>query len=64
LSDSQSSFSAFWRAEYAISDHSTTGLFNSMIFDVPVLGLEISAKNTSFSFLTQIARLVKHEYHI
>jgi len=49
LSDSQSSFSAFWRAEYAISDHSSTGLFKTIIFDVLVLGLEISAKTTTFS---------------
>jgi len=49
LSDSQYSFSAFWLAENAISDHSSTGLFKSMIFYVLVLGLEISAKTTSFS---------------
>jgi len=49
LSDSQSLFSAFWRAQNVISDHSSTGLFKSMIFYVLVLGLEISAKTTSFS---------------
>jgi hypothetical protein len=46
---SQFSFSAFWWAEKANSDHSSTGLFKSMIFYVLVLGLEISAKTTSFS---------------
>jgi len=35
-----------------------------MILDMLVLGLEISAKTTPFSFLTQIARVVKHEYYI
>ena len=49
LSDSQSSFSSFWRTEYAISDHWSTGLFKSKIFDVLGLGLEKFAKTTNFS---------------
>jgi len=49
LSKSQCSFSALWRAENTISEHSSTGLFKSMIFDVLMLGLEKSAKTTSFS---------------
>jgi len=45
LSVSQCSFSAFWRAENAISAHSSTGLIKSMIFDIILMGLEISVKN-------------------
>jgi len=43
LTVSQCSFSAFWAAENAISDHSSTGLIKSMILDLLVLGLKISA---------------------
>ena len=46
---SQCSFSSFWGAENAISDHSPTGLIKSMILDILVLGIEISEKTTSFS---------------
>ena len=46
---SQCSFSAFWRAENAISAHSSTGLIKSMILDILGLGLEISSNTTSFS---------------
>jgi len=35
--------------ENAISVHSSTGFIKSMILDILVLGLEISAKTTSFS---------------
>jgi len=49
LSDSQCSFSAFWRPENAISAHSSTGLVKSMILVILVLGLEISGNTTSFS---------------
>jgi len=49
LSDSQCSFSAFWRPENTISAHSLTGLIKSMILNILVLGLEKSAKTTSFS---------------
>ena len=48
LSVSKCSFSAFWRAENAISDLSSTGLNKSMILDILVLRLDISAKTTSF----------------
>jgi len=48
MSVSQCSFSAFWWSENAISDHSSTGLIKSMILDILVLGLEITAKTTSF----------------
>jgi len=41
------SFSAYWRTENAISAHSSMGLIKSMILDILVLGLEISAKTTS-----------------
>ena len=51
LSDSQCSFSAIWRAENAISDHSSSGLFKSMIFDVLVLGLEIIRSKTRIPHL-------------
>ena len=44
----QCSFSAFWRAENAISAHSLTGLIKSIILDIQGLGLEISANTTSF----------------
>jgi len=47
----QCSFSAFWLAENAITAHSSTGLISSMILDFLVLGLEVSAKTTSFSVL-------------
>jgi len=60
----QCSFSALWRHENAISDHSSTGLIKTMILDILVLGLEISAMTTSCSMKTQIARVVIHEYHI
>jgi len=49
LSVSQCSFSAFWRPENAISAHSSTGLNKSMTFVILVLGLEKSAKTTTFS---------------
>jgi len=49
LSVSQCSFSAIWCSENAISALSSTGLIKSMILDILVLGLEISAKTTSFS---------------
>jgi len=42
MSVSQCSFSAFWRAENAISAHSSMGLIKSLILDILVLGLEIS----------------------
>ena len=48
LSVTQCSFSASLRAENAISDHSSTGLIKSMILDMLVLGLEVSANTTSF----------------
>jgi hypothetical protein len=60
LSVSQCSFSAFWLAENAISAHSLTGLINSMVLDILVLGLELSANTTTFSLKTQIARAVIH----
>jgi len=41
--------SAFWRPENAVIAHSSTGLIKSMILDILVLGLEISANTTSFS---------------
>jgi len=56
--------SAFWRAENAISDHSSTGFIKLIILDSLLLGLEISGKTTSLSVLIQIARVVIHEYHI
>jgi len=34
----------------AISAHSSTGLIKSLILDILVLGLELSANTTSFSF--------------
>jgi len=43
LSVSQCSFSAIFRPENAISAHSLLGLIKSMILDILVLGLEISA---------------------
>ena len=46
---SQCSFSASLRAENAISAHSSTGLIKSMILDILVLGLEVSAISSSFS---------------
>ena len=49
LSVSQSSFSVFSRGENAISAHSSTVLIKKMTLDILVLGLEISAKTTSFS---------------
>jgi len=49
LSDPQCSFSAFWRAENAISAQSSTGLIKSMILDIIVLGLEISANTPALS---------------
>jgi len=39
-----------WRAENATSAHLSTGLIKSMILEILVLGLEISANTTSFSF--------------
>jgi len=63
LSVSQCSFSAFWRAENAISDHSSTGLIKSMILDILVFGLEISAKATSFLMYSKIPVVVPHEFH-
>ena len=45
----QCSFSASLRAENALSDHSSTGLIKSMILDILVLGLEVSANTTNFS---------------
>jgi len=48
LSVSQSSFSAFWRPENAISAHSLTGLIKTTILDIILLGLELSANTTSF----------------
>jgi len=48
LSVSQCSFTAFWRADNAISDHSSTGFIKTLTLDILVLGLEISAKITSF----------------
>jgi len=45
----QCSFSAFWRSENAISGHSSTGLIKSMLLDLLVFGLEISAKTTSLT---------------
>jgi len=50
LSVSQCSFLAFWRPENAISAQSSTGLTKSIILDILVFGLEISANTTSFSF--------------
>ena len=64
MSVSQCSFSAFWRAENAISDHSSTCLIKPMILDILVLGLEESAMTTTCLIKTQIARVVIHEYHI
>jgi len=49
LSVTQCSFTAFWRAENAISAHSSTGLIKSMILDLLVLGLDISANTTTLS---------------
>ena len=46
---SQCSFSASLRAENAIFDHSSTGLIKSMILDILMLGLEVSANTTSFT---------------
>jgi len=40
---------AFFRPENAISAHSLSGLIKSMILDILVLRLEISASTTSFS---------------
>jgi hypothetical protein len=51
LSVSQCSFSAFWRAENAISAHSSTGRMKSEILYILVLRLEISTKTTPFSLL-------------
>jgi hypothetical protein len=42
-------FSAFWLAENASSAHSLTGFIKSMILVRLVLGLEKSAKTTTFS---------------
>jgi len=42
-------FGHFWRAENAISAHSSTCLIKSMILDILVLGLETSANTTSSS---------------
>jgi len=41
---------AFCRAENAISAYSSKGLIKSMILDILVLGIEISANTTTFSF--------------
>ena len=49
LSISECSFSAFWRAENAVSAHSSTGLIKSMILDILILGLKITSNNTTFS---------------
>jgi len=51
LSVSQCLFSAFLRAESAISEHSGTGRVKSKIVDIFVLGFELSTKTTSFSVL-------------
>jgi len=64
LSVTQCSFSEFCLPENAISALSLTGLIKSMILYILVLGLEMSGNSTSFSMLTQIARVVIHEYHI
>jgi hypothetical protein len=42
---SQRYFSAFWRPENAISAYSSTGLIRSMIFGIILMGLEISVNN-------------------
>ena len=55
---------AIWPRENAISDHSSTGLIKSINLDTHVFGLEIFGKTTTFSMLTQIGRVVIHEYHI
>ena len=39
---SHCSFSAFWRPENAFSAPSSTGFIKTMIFDIIVMGLEIS----------------------
>jgi len=63
MSVSECSFSAFWRAENAIFGHSSTCLIKSMILDLLVLGLEISAKTTSFTLSLLRKRLfLKSEY--
>jgi len=49
MSVSQCSILAFSQAENAIPAHSLTGIINSMILDILVLGLEISANTTRFS---------------
>jgi len=64
LSVSHYTFTAFWRAENAISDHSSTGLIKSIILYILVLVLEISAKTTSFSMYSKIARVQIHEFHL
>jgi len=55
---------AIWRRENAISDHSSTGFIKSINLDTHVFGLEIFGKTTTFSMLTQIGRVVIHEYNI
>ena len=49
LSVSQFSFSASWRPEKAISDHTITGLTKSMILDILILVLEITVCTTTYS---------------
>jgi len=64
LSVIQCSFSAFWRAENAISAHSSTGLIKSMILVLLVLGSEISSKTNSFLLLLLQKRLFLITFYI
>ena len=62
MSVTHCSFSAFWRPENAFSAPSSTGFIKTMIFDIIVMGLEISAKTTSFSMYSKFARVIINEF--